>query len=311
MDVREEVGESSVFVRPVFPSLIPAVRAVSAAALEIGWVTAHCATYPLGLFRDQGDDPDPARFTLTDLPLAQRGLLGVDVEAATTPIVLVHGIVDNRTIFTMLRRGLRRRGFGCIRSFSYGLHTNDLRSTAERFAHYIESLCDETGSDRVHVIGHSLGGLIARYYVQRLGGDQRVHTLVTLGSPHHGTHAARLLPNRLARQLRPGSEVLAELAEPAPGCATRFLGFYSDVDQLIVPGRNARLSHDDLDVVNVLVRGVGHLSLPINGRIVHETCTTLAHHRHFDELRGDPGGSDPGGEDGEDAGAGTEGRGDL
>ncbi len=271
--------------RPAFPSVLPAVRAVSAAAVEIGWVTAHCATYPLGLFRDRGDDLDPTRFTLTDLPPAQRVLIGASVEAATTPIVLVHGVVDNRTIFTMLRRGLRRRGFGCIRSFSYGPQTNDLRSTAERFGEFIETLGDETGSDRVHVIGHSLGGLIARYYVQRLGGDHRVDTLVTLGSPHDGTHAARLLPNRLARQLRPGSEVLAELAAPAPGCSTRFLAFYSDVDQLIVPARNARLAHEDLDVVNVLVRGVGHLSLPINGRIVHETCTTLAHHRHFDELR--------------------------
>jgi hypothetical protein len=54
------------------------------------------------------------------------------------------------------------------------------------------------------------------------------------------------------------------------------LAFYSDVDQLIVPARNARLEHPDLTARNVMVRGVGHLSLPISGRIVHETCTTLA-----------------------------------
>ncbi len=242
--------------------------------MEIGWVSAHLAIYPLGLLRDRGDDPDPARFSVGDLPLAQRGLLGADVEAATTPIVLIHGIVDNRTIFTMMRRGLRRRGFGCIRTFSYGLHTNDVRCTAERFGAFVEELVEETGSDRIHVIGHSLGGLIARYYVQRLGGDTRVQTLVTLGTPHQGTVAAHLLPNRLARQLRPGSDVIAELAEPA-SCTTRALAFSSDIDQLIVPARNARLEHPDLDVRNVVVRGVGHLSLPINGRIVHETCTTL------------------------------------
>ncbi len=254
---------------------VRAVRAVSALAVEVGWVTAHAAIYPLGLLRDRGDDPDPARFRFGDLPLAQRGLLGADVLAASTPIVLIHGIVDNRTIFAMLRRGLRRRGFTCIRTFSYGPHTNDLRATAARFGEYVEALAAETGSDRVHVIGHSLGGLIARYYVQRLGGDEIVSTLVTLGSPHHGTLAARLLPHRLVRQLRPGSDVLDELAEPAD-CSTRFLVFYSDVDQLIVPARNAALDHPDLEVRNVLVPGVGHLSLPINGRIVHETCTALA-----------------------------------
>ncbi|HEY7044102.1 MAG TPA: alpha/beta fold hydrolase [Nocardioidaceae bacterium] len=257
--------------------LRPTVRAfsaLSAVAVEVGWVTAHAATYPLGLIRDRGDDPDPGRFRFGDLPLAQRGLIGADLEAATTPIVLIHGIVDNRTIFTVLRRGLRKRGFGSLRSFSYGPQTNDLRATAARFGAFVEAVVDEAGAGRVHVIGHSLGGLIARYYVQRLGGDARVATLVTLGTPHQGTLAARLLPNRLVRQLRPGSDVMLELAEPTD-CSTRFLSFYSDVDHLVVPARHARLEHPDLAARNVLVRGVGHMSLPLSGRIVHEICATL------------------------------------
>ena len=53
-----------------------------------------------------------------------------------------------------------------------------------------------------------MGGLVARYYVQRLGGDVRVHTLVTLGTPHGGTLPARLFPHPLVRQLRPGSDVV-------------------------------------------------------------------------------------------------------
>ena len=60
-----------------------------------------------------------------------------------------------------------------------------------------------------------MGGLIARYYVQRLGGDARVHTLVTLGTPHGGTAAAYLVPHRLARQLRPDSDA------GRPSCASR------------------------------------------------------------------------------------------
>ena len=115
-----------------------------------------------------------------------------------------------------------------------------------------------------------MGGLIARYYVQRLGGDERVHTLVTLGTPHAGTLPARLVPHRLARQLRPGSDLVAELEQPAPDCRTRFLAVWSDLDQMIVPKRNARLDHPDLDARNVLIRGVGHMSLPIHRRAVHE-----------------------------------------
>jgi len=255
--------------------LISAARAVSAAAFEVGWVTARAAMYPWGLLHDRGDDIDPQLYTLTGLSPARRGLLGVDVAAATTPIVLVHGIVDNRSAFTMLRRGLRRRGFGCIRSFSYPPHTSDVRSTARRLAEFVEEVCEETGADAVHVVGHSLGGLVARYYVQRLGGDARVHTLVTLGTPHEGTHAARFLPHPLIRQLRPDSDLIAELAEPAPDCTTRFVAVHSDVDQLIVPARSAMITHQDLDAVNVPARGIGHLALPVSGRIVHQICTSL------------------------------------
>jgi hypothetical protein len=38
--------------------------------------------------------------------------------------------------------------------------------------------------------------------------------------------------------------------------------------------------HPDLSARNVFVRGVGHMSLPVDGRVVHEICTTLAHLDH-------------------------------
>jgi hypothetical protein len=122
-----------------------------------------------------------------------------------------------------------------------------------------------------------MGGIVARYYVQRLGGDARVHTLVTLGSPHQGTRAARLLPAGVCRQMGPNSDLMTELAEPAPQCRTRFLAFWSDLDALISPKRAARIDHPDLVARNVLVRGAGHMSLPIDRRIVREIAATLAH----------------------------------
>ena len=93
-------------------------------------------------------------------------------------------MVDNRSIFTVLRRGLRRRGFRRVLAINYSPLTSDVRLAATNLATRVEQLCAETGFERIHVIGHSMGGLIARYYVQRLGGDARVHTLVTLGTPH-------------------------------------------------------------------------------------------------------------------------------
>ena len=251
-------------------------RVLQGAAVEIAWLTTHLAMYPLGLVGSRW--PLPAgRLTLAGLSPAQRGLLVSDIRAAGTPILLAHGIIDNHTIFALMRRQLLRRGFSSIHTFSYSPLTLDVRRTAQRMGEEIEAICEASGSEQIHVIGHSLGGLIARYYIQRLGGDKRVPTCVTLGTPHQGTVAARLLPLPLVRQLRPDSDLMAELAEPAPDCRTRFVAFYSDVDQLIVPQRRARVRHPDLVASNVRVYGVGHLSLPFHGEVVHHITGVLAH----------------------------------
>lgn len=246
------------------------------AAVELGWVAAHAALYPLGAVAERARGHDADRRDLTGLSPVQRGLFVGDVEAAGTPILLVHGMVDNRSIFTLLHRGLRRRGFHRVLTLNYSPLTRDVRLAATSLATRVEELCEETGFERIHLIGHSMGGLIARYYVQCLGGDARVHTLVTLGTPHAGTRAASLVPHDLARQLRPGSDLVRELAQATPGCRTRFLAVWSDLDALIVPKRHARVDHPDLDARNLLVRGVGHMSLPINRRAVHEIGLTLA-----------------------------------
>ena len=250
------------------------------AGTEVAWFAAHVALYPLGIARERARDrgrDELERFTLDSLPPLQRGLLLGDVVAAGTPIILVHGMVDNRSIFTLLRRALRRRGFGRVMTLNYSPLRQDVASVALRLSRLVEQTCEQTGYEKVHVVGHSLGGVVARYYVQRLGGDARVHTLCTLGSPHAGTHAARLLPQRFVRQLRPSSPVIRELAEPAPGCQTRFVAFWSDFDQMVVPKRAARIDHPDLHARNVLLHGVGHLSLPIDRRVVHEITALLAH----------------------------------
>ena len=251
-------------------------RAARAAAVEVAWIGAHVALYPLGLLAERRRQ-DTQTYTLDDLRPVHRGLIIGDVEAAGTPILLVHGVVDNRSVFAVLRRGLRRRGFGRVLALNYSPLTEDVREVAARIRDAAETICTDTGYERIHVVGHSMGGLAARYYAQRMGGDARVHTVVTLGAPHGGTRLGQYVPHPVARQLRPDSDLVRELAEPAPGCRTRFVAFWSDHDEMVVPHTAACIEHPDLHVRNVLVEGVGHISLPIDGRVVREICTMLAH----------------------------------
>jgi pimeloyl-ACP methyl ester carboxylesterase len=268
--VAGEVAQASRYAARTFAS--PA--GLRGMAVEWLWLATHVALYPVGLAEES---VRPQGVYRTDsLPPAKRSLIVADPAAAGTPILLIHGIMDNRSVFTVFGHALRRRGFGVVHAINYSVLTGDVRTAANELRTHVERLRETTGSDKVHIVGHSLGGMIARYYVQRMGGDEAVDTLVTLGTPHSGSNAAYLLPIPLARQLRPGSDVVAELAERAPRCRTRFLVVWSRLDEMIVPQRNARLRHPDLDVEELELRDVGHLSLPIDPRTVHWVASTLA-----------------------------------
>ncbi|MGP3981975.1 esterase/lipase family protein [Streptomyces sp. KR80] len=184
------------------------------------------------------------------------------------PVLLLHGFIDNRSVFVLLRRSLRQHGWDHVEALNYSPLSCDIRAAADLLGRHIEEFCERTGHDRVDAVGHSLGGLIARYYAQRLGGDTRVRTLVTLGTPHSGTRIVPLLSaHPIIRQMRPGSDVIEELALPAPGCATHFVSFWSDLDQIMIPLETAQLRHPDLVAHNVQVSGVGHLALPVHGAV--------------------------------------------
>jgi pimeloyl-ACP methyl ester carboxylesterase len=247
---------------------------VTGGLTELAWVGAHVLMYPLGT-RTEALRPDP-RNRPGDQPPGVRALFAADPLAARIPVLLVHGLIDNRSIFTVMRRSLRRRGFAHVCSWNYSPWLPDVARGAADLGQHIERICEQTGHERVHVVGHSLGGLIARYYVQRMDGDRRVDSLVTLGTPHSGSVLAHVLPTPLVRQLRPGSPVLRELDEPAPGCRTPVTAVYSDMDQVVLPTASGRCDHPDLRTRNVLVRGVGHMSLPIHRAVVDEVAATLA-----------------------------------
>lgn len=244
---------------------------VRSAAVEAFWLAAHLAAYPAGALGDavlRNDLAGHRPHRLDDLPLRERGYVATAVAATGRPVVLVHGLIDNRSAFPVLGRGLRRRGFDRVVAYDYSPRTSDLRVAAAGLGTWVDELLRSTGEPQVHLVGHSLGGLVGRYYVQCLGGSERVDTLVTLGTPHAGTRTAALLPSSLGRQLRPGSSLLAELEAPVDRCPTRMVAIWSDVDQVVRPVRSATITHPGLVAHNVRVGSVGHWSLPMDRRVV-------------------------------------------
>lgn len=205
------------------------------------------------------------------------------------PVLLVHGLADGESVVQPLQRGLDGLGVGPFISVGYPAFGPDIRAVARVLGEQVECASAHSAGRTVVVIGYSLGGLIARYYVQRLGGDAHVPLVVTLATPHGGTATALLAPpHPLLRQLRPGSELLAELAEPAVGCSTRFVAFYSDRDEAVFPAAKGRIDHPDLKARNVLVPGVGHLTLPLHQPVIDQVRSLLAAIQQANSAAGPP-----------------------
>ena len=110
-----------------------------------------------------------------------------------TPVVLIHGLFGSASNFLSLRRVLAVRGVSNLHSFSY-LPGIDVLRVAQRLGATIEAICAATRSAHVDVVGHSLGGLVARYLTE-LPAGHLVRRLVTLGAPYFTTSIA---PQELA-----------------------------------------------------------------------------------------------------------------
>ncbi|MEP7181706.1 MAG: alpha/beta fold hydrolase [Betaproteobacteria bacterium] len=176
---------------------------------------------------------------------------------ATAPVLLLHGVLCNAGVWVGLRRFLATQGIGPVYTLSYGppLASNEL--FADQTAAKIDAILAATGASDVAIVAHSMGGIVARAYLRRYGGD-KVRLLLTLGTPHHGSVHAWLFPGTSLAQLRPGNAWLAELNrdEGAPMPA-RIVSLWSWHDSMVAPQTSARLP----GAQNIEVVGVGHNAL--------------------------------------------------
>jgi len=79
----------------------------------------------------------------------------------------------------------------------------DLR--AQQLRDRVNTVISTTGSPKVHIIGHSMGGLDARHMIVDHGMAERVATLTTIGTPHHGSPVADHIKNK------PGGKLLLKV----------------------------------------------------------------------------------------------------
>ncbi len=186
-------------------------------------------------------------------------------------VVFIHGFVCNRGLWTPWLKELRARGHAFA-----AVNLEPVFGSIDDYVPLIEDAVQRvarvTGLPPV-LVCHSMGGLAARAWLKARSADARVHHVITIGSPHHGTWLGRFSLARNARQMRLGSDWLRRLEQDTPAQRhARFTCWYSNCDNIVFPASTATLAGAD----NRLVRGVAHVQLAFDAAVMRASLALIA-----------------------------------
>ena len=211
-------------------------------------------------------DPDLRRH-LAQLPLLGLTLLGKRQAAPLAlpddqhrPVLFIHGLGGHRGNFLPARAFFHLNGRS--RTYAVGFPASaTLDGMAEELSRTIAAILEVNGlppGAQLDLVAHSMGGLVARLALEDAATAARVAHLVTLGTPHAGTHAARFADTAFVTPLRPGSPLMVRLARQLPwsDALPRLTAFWSAADVILLPSRTASVE----GAVNVELEGFTHYS---------------------------------------------------
>lgn len=194
------------------------------------------------------------------------------------PVMLLHGYGCNSGYWSQLAPRLDAAG---ISHASVDLEplTGDIDGYAPLVEREVEALRAATGADKVIIVAHSMGGLVARAWMRACGAGQ-VARVITLGTPHHGTclaafglglNAAQM--RRAARNEPPECAWLRALAGGEDAAARALVtSIYSHHDNIIAPQTSSELP----GARNLAFGGVGHVALGRNPRVLDTVMEEIA-----------------------------------
>lgn len=174
-----------------------------------------------------------------------------------TPVLLLHGLFHSRACWFWTGYRLRRRGLRNICAINLP-PWHELEVLTEMVARKVDELRHASGCDKVQLVGHSMGGMIARNFVQLRGGAPKVESCTLLAAPNHGSKLAPFALTPLGKLLLPGSDFLLHLAEAPLPADVRLTTIYSRHDNLVIPFESAQLEGAG-SVVELA--GIGHTAL--------------------------------------------------
>jgi triacylglycerol lipase len=168
-------------------------------------------------------------------------------------VVLVHGFMASAGVFRPLKKQLERDEGTHVASFSH-VPGASVPNIAFDLGNIVAKLPKDA---RVHIVGHSLGGVVARYYVQELGGHTRVTQTIALAAPFGGAPIASRIPVFVGRDLHPKSQLLERIRARAAEHGVPHLSIAGTHDRTVPHALAHALPHGE----RVSLHGRGHNTL--------------------------------------------------
>jgi triacylglycerol lipase len=157
------------------------------------------------------------------------------------PILLVHGLMD--TSFKMRQISSHLHGLGW-QVFDIDLTPNNGDELLEILAQQVAELVNRTFApdQSIDLLGFSMGGLVSRYYLQRLGGLDRVQRFISISAPNNGTIAAYFTTRPGCRQMQPDSDFMRDLNRDVDRLkCLNFTCLWTPFDMIILPPTSSQL----------------------------------------------------------------------
>lgn len=186
------------------------------------------------------------------------------------PVLLIHGYGCNSGYWHAMSKALAHAQI-THHAVSLEPVLSDIDDYVPAIHRAIETLCKETGHDRIIIVAHSMGGLVARAYL-RDHGKKRIAKVITLGTPHRGTGLANFGAGPSSKQMRwkgdaktgVSSDWLRQLeADEDVAIHTLFVSIYSHHDNIVSPQTSSYLPA----ATNIEFHGIGHVALASNPAI--------------------------------------------
>jgi triacylglycerol lipase len=167
------------------------------------------------------------------------------------PVILVHGLWDTEHVFKQLRSHLEAQGWEV---YSLSLLPSNGSAPLEVLAHQLERYIAKTFSpdQTLDLVGYSMGGIVSRYYLQRLGGIDRVARFITLSAPHNGTLSAQFSSLKGCKQMRRNHPFIQDLNQDLHQLEqVQFTSLWTPYDAIILPSTSSILPVGRAERLNV------------------------------------------------------------